>query len=302
MTERDCDLFDHLPVGCIVADRTGAIRRANRAAVELLGHDFTALNGRALGEIIAIPSGAERAAGSEDGRAAGPWMVAIIDPPGSDRFLEATVSFIGDDTCWCLSDVSEFRESTTVGHATIELLSRLASNSDLDARLIKALDYLQELTGCEVSGLRLREGDDFPYFATSGMSQDFVVDEAKLCSRRADGTLNLTTDGRPVLDCMCGAVINAHTNPTKPYFTNGGSFWTNSTSSLVDVLEQPDPNAKVRFRCHREGYESVALIPLRSNDEVFGLIQLNDSRSDVFTDDTIAMLEKLSGHIASVLE
>ena len=35
--------------------------------------------------------------------------------------------------------------------------------------------------------------------------------------------------GNPILECMCGNVICRRFDPSKPFFTDYGSFWTNST-------------------------------------------------------------------------
>ena len=53
----------------------------------------------------------------------------------------------------------------------------------------------------------------------------------------------------------------------------------------------------MRNRCNSEGYESVALIPLRSGGEIIGLLQLNDSRQNVFTLDRIRFFEGIGASI-----
>ena len=64
-------------------------------------------------------------------------------------------------------------------------------------------------------------------------------------------------------ECMCGNVICGRFDPSKPFFTARGSFWTNCTTELLASTTEADRQARTRNRCNGEGYESVALIALR---------------------------------------
>ena len=70
--------------------------------------------------------------------------------------------------------------------------------------------------------------------------------------------------GNPALDCMCGNILCGRFDPSKPFFTARGSFWTNCTTELLASTTEADRQASTRNRCNGEGYESVALVPLRS--------------------------------------
>ncbi|WP_370574337.1 PAS domain S-box protein, partial [Methanomethylovorans sp.] len=95
--------------------------------------------------------------------------------------------------------------------------------------------------------------------------------------------------------------IYGHFDPNMPFFTKHGSFWTNSTSELLASTSESGRQARTRNRCNGEGYESVALIPLCSQGETLGLIQLNDSRKGIFTAESIALFERLGDSIALAL-
>ncbi|MFH1743086.1 MAG: PAS domain S-box protein, partial [bacterium] len=86
-----------------------------------------------------------------------------------------------------------------------------------------------------------------------------------------------------------------------PFFTEKGSFWTNGTTELLASTSEQDRQGRTRNRCNGEGYESVALIPLRFNAEIIGLLQLNDKRKDMFTPDMIGFYEKIGASIAVAL-
>jgi PAS domain S-box-containing protein len=147
----------------------------------------------------------------------------------------------------------------------------------------------------------LRQGGDYPYFETKGFSAEFVEQEKRLCVYDLQGQLLRDTGGNPILECMCGNVICGRFNPEKPFFTKKGSFWTNCTTKLLATTSEAERQAHTRNRCNGEGYESVALIPLRASDQTFGLLQLNDRRCDRFTPAKIVLFERLADSLAIAL-
>jgi PAS domain S-box-containing protein len=101
---------------------------------------------------------------------------------------------------------------------------------------------------------------------------------------------------------MCGNVLCGRFDPCQPFFTEQGSFWTNGTSRLLAATSEADRQSRTRNRCHGEGYESVALIPLRSGGETLGLLQFNDSREGRFTSESMALLERAAVSLAMALQ
>jgi signal transduction histidine kinase len=184
---------------------------------------------------------------------------------------------------------------------TIQFL-RLVNESTGTRDLIRAVTtFFHQQSGCDAVGVRLQEGEDYPYFEARGFPPAFVLAENQLCSRDAAGEIRRDSQGHPVLDCMCGNVICGRFDPAKPFFTAQGSFWTNSTTQLLATTTEADRQARTRNRCNSEGYESVALIPLRLGEQRFGLLQLNARRPGAFSPEVIALWERLGGHLAIAL-
>jgi len=182
--------------------------------------------------------------------------------------------------------------------ATIELL-RICNKAENLMELMRNLSlFFQRLTGCEAVGVRIRQGDDFPYYETLGFPGEFVLAENRLCAFDQAGGLIRDGSGHPALDCMCGNILCGRFDPSKPFFSAGGSFWSNCTTEMLASTSDTDRQAKTRNRCNGEGYESVALVPLRSQGETFGLFQFNDKRRGRFTAEMIAMLEDLATYVA----
>jgi GAF domain-containing protein len=185
---------------------------------------------------------------------------------------------------------------------TLDLLRLIVTAADSDRMVREAALFFRDWSGVEAVGIRLREGEDFPYFATCGFPESFRTAEASLLAVDREGHPALDPDGRVALECMCGTVIRRRVDTSKSFFTARGSFWTNSTTRLLASTTAAERQGPTRNRCNAAGYESVALIPLRLGDETFGLIQLNDHQPNRFAPDRIGMLETLADYVAAALD
>ncbi|MBI5500707.1 MAG: GAF domain-containing protein [Deltaproteobacteria bacterium] len=181
---------------------------------------------------------------------------------------------------------------------TLEFLHLVNANPRTLDLIRAVVTFFQRQSGCEAVGVRLRDGDDYPYHEARGFPEEFVKLENRLCDRDAGGAVRRDAAGNPLIECMCGNVICGRTDPKKPFFTTGGSFWTNGTTALLASTTEADRQSRTRNRCNGEGYESVALVPLRVGGERIGLLQLNDRRRGMFQPATIALWERLAGHLA----
>jgi PAS domain S-box-containing protein len=219
--------------------------------------------------------------------------------------VELSVNYLAfggrEYNCASVRDITRRKQAEEEREIVVEFL-RLMNETRNTKDLIHATTvFFQEKSGCEAVGIRLREGDDYPYYEARGFRPGFIRKENSLCNRDAQGTIIRDRDGFPVLDCICGNVITGRFDPTQPFFTERGSFWTNSTTELLSSTTEKDRLAKTRNVCNTEGYESFALIALRIGDERLGVLQLNDRRKGHFTPEQIAMWERLADHLAVAL-
>ncbi len=227
----------------------------------------------------------------------------IIRGDGTVRFLQSrqTLSGKGAGTTrifGMVQDITERKQAEDERETTIKLLGIQNSDNGL-LDLMKAISiFLHDWSGCEAVGIRLRDGDDFPYYETRGFPADFVEIENRLCARDIDGQVKRDETGHPLLECMCGNILCGRFDPSKPFFTEHGSFWSNCTTELLATTTEADRQARTRNRCNGEGYESVALIPLKQGKTTFGLIQLNDKRPGRFTLELLAQMERMADSIA----
>ena len=94
-------------------------------------------------------------------------------------------------------------------------------------------------------------------------SDDFIVTENTLCRRDDRDEPVMNEDGGMILECLCGLVLTGRTDVAQPCFTEGGSFWSNDLARETAGRDEV-AGTSVRGRCLKEGYKSLALIPLRS--------------------------------------
>jgi PAS domain S-box-containing protein len=180
----------------------------------------------------------------------------------------------------------------------LRLLHHMNRPDSLHGFISEAAHLLREWSGCDAAGVRIRVSEDFPYCATSGFSEEFVAWENRLCSLDERGEPVRDTQGNTLLECMCGRVLRGDYNPNLPFFSDNGSFWTGSTTDLLSSLSEEDLETATRNRCNAEGYESVALIPLRQGGDTLGLLQLNDCRPHLFDEDDIGLFERFAATMA----
>lgn len=157
----------------------------------------------------------------------------------------------------------------------------------------KILEDIQQANHFHSVGIRLQEGSDYPYVEFNGFSKEFIHSENFLFnhfSKPAD-----QEELNP--PCFCGAVLKGNTPAEYPFYSKGGSFWTNDMNILMQTKDLPDNPSGYRNRCFEEGYRSIALIPLRAEENIIGLLQINDYEPDRFDEQSIVYLESLGASI-----
>ena len=211
----------------------------------------------------------------------------IFDSDGTYEGSFAIITGIGERK-------KEEERRKLAGH----ILKKLNQQSVEKQVIADIIVLVKESLGFDAVGIRLKRDGDFPYFCTEGFSRDFLEQENYLCAR--DEKANAGKE--PLLECMCGNILSGRTDSSLPFFTEGGSFWTNNTTRLMAGFSKAElEEMTIRGVCHKSGYESVALVPLRSGQQIVGLLQLNSRQRDYFTLEVIRFFEELCGSIGIAL-
>lgn len=218
------------------------------------------------------------------------------------RLLRVHYGFIPPDLIIVhAEDVTDRKEAERRQALMTEVLAIMNEGRPLAATIDGILRAIQISTGFDAVGIRLRKGDDFPYYVQNGFSSDFLQAENNLTVRAEDGGLCRDEKGNISLECTCGLVISGQTDPATGLFTQEGSFWTNDSLTLLDLPSDQELRLNPRNRCIHEGFRSVALVPIRANRKIVGLLQLNCRKKDCFTLEMINFFEGLGSSVGIAL-
>ncbi len=164
------------------------------------------------------------------------------------------------------------------------------ANRDADVRTLldDFIGEIKKFTQCSAVAIRLLDTNgNIPYQAHCGFIDGFYEKE---------NALSIKSDA-----CMCINVIKGTTAPILPYYTEGGSFFMNATTRFLAAVPETEKGI-TRNVCNAFGYESVALIPIRSGTSIVGLIHLADEKEGMVPLDNVQQLERIAIQLGSSLE
>jgi len=227
-------------------------------------------------------------------------------PDGADRWVHGLGRLAFNDDGEPISmfgviqDITERKLSESYREMAREILQVLNQPLESRATVQAVLGTLRLYTGADAVAVRLKSGDEYPYYAQNGFSDEFVLAENALISLSDDGAV-LREGGKPPLICTCGMVISGTCDASHPNVTAAGSFFTNESKAFLGLSAEDDPRSEPRNRCITDGYASIALIPIRVTDGIIGLLQLNDRRRGRFTASSVEILETIASHLGAAL-
>lgn len=221
----------------------------------------------------------------------------VIHPQIGKMHLEIAAFKVADGMGVIFRDVTD---RVVLGRRQLfvsRILDRLNQKNEIKNILQDILKEIKEFTGITAVAVRLKDGEDFPYYESIGFPKAFIEREMVLCYIDGKGNVLCDKKGLPMLDCFCGHVIRMRTDPKSDLYTKGGSFWTNSTSDLQKNDHGEFLPPSIRNHCNEAGFESMALIPLKSGKDVIGLLQLNHKSPNAFNLDLIRFMEDIAKSI-----
>jgi|GEM_PF-5325862 len=275
-----CNLFQMTEEEIINSGRTGLVDSSDKRLTALL--DERRAKGRAQGELFMIRKDGSRFLADIS-------SVVFKIPGGALR------------TVMIIRDITTKKLNEDLRLCYIEIL-RIINGTDTLADLASSVSsFIKTYFRFDAMALRLRNGIDFPYFVTLGLAQEFVRLENTLLSYDKEGKILTDDAGKPILECICGMVITGNYDPGNPLFTANGSFWTNDISGLIASYDLSELVPRSRLRCLGEGYESAALLPLKSEGEILGLLQILDREKNRFYPELISFLENITDLIATAI-
>jgi len=304
------NIYEHTPIAFITINtRDKSVMTCNQSALKLFGYTKEEMIGMRVLDLFADTStgnstekeifhhftsaraifDVEFEAKNKDGGIF--WTTLSLNPvtDTDDTINEIRLAII---------DITERKINEERNSLSSIILYILNRQNFWPALLTEIITVLKAFTGFDAIDIRLKDEDDFSYFETHEFWSQFIEAKKHLCAHDHKGKIVRDTNGNSFFECMRANVLFEKTDPSLDFFTQYGSFWSNSTSKLLAKTLDADHQTKTRNRCNGEGYESVALIPLKINDEIVGLLQFNDKKIGMFTSDLIEFFEDLGINIA----
>ncbi len=303
------NLYNQVPLGCCTLTVEGIITEANTTTALLFGVSREALIDLPLSDFVykedlelfylfhrelfttAVPQECDIRFVKNDSTPFWGRLDAVI----AEEYSGIRVARI------VLRDITNRKRAVRYVELETKVLRVLNEPGDLKDSIGCILGKIKKETGFDAVGIRLQEGEDFPYLAHNGFPPEFHLTENSLIERNEDGSMCFDQFGNVKLECTCGLVLSGGTDPANPLFTDGGSFWTNDSPKLLNLTPAEEPRLNPRNRCIHQNYASVALIPIRNKDKIVGLIQLNDRQKGRFTLEQIELMESIASHIGEAL-
>lgn len=212
--------------------------------------------------------------------------------------------------------MNKFKKET-IANVTTDLVSEIELNKqELISKILHAINVsknfeklisdivnlIKDHSHIQAIAIRLKKGNDYPYYCSIGFPKYFVKRENSLLRHKES---DLFEEGSICadfsLDCMCGAILQNRMSRSEDFITDRGSFWTNSSTLLLQQFTAEE-KSKFRNQCNRSGYESIALIPIRLDEENLGLLQLNDKRRNIYSEEIINYFEDLCESIGLAIQ
>ncbi|MEJ2091686.1 MAG: cache domain-containing protein [Syntrophobacterales bacterium] len=181
------------------------------------------------------------------------------------------------------------REKILDFHNSVIVITNQANN--VEELLKESVREIANYTNCTAVGIRILQRDGtIPYEASQGFSQKFLNEENHLSPEAIDSEKDLSIK-----------IIKGTITPGIPGFTKHGSFFVN-LASRWDTTMSSEKNGVTCSLCHDYGYESMALIPLKIKDRIFGLIHVADPQENMIPETVVRELEKAAGGLILALE
>jgi transcriptional regulator with GAF, ATPase, and Fis domain len=173
----------------------------------------------------------------------------------------------------------------------VKMVSKISEHEDL---IEQTVIFIKNNIHADGLGIRLEDGPDYPYYTTLGFSDQFIKIENYLCKRDECGNIIRDKNDKPILECMCGDVLQRKDFKDCRFYSKNGSFNVEqgATKELTESIAQL--SCVIRGKCLQEGYHSVALIPIPYENKNIGLIQLNSYKDFAFTSEVVETIEQIA--------
>ncbi|MHA2232454.1 MAG: PAS domain-containing protein, partial [Candidatus Hodarchaeales archaeon] len=218
----------------------------------------------------------------------------IIRKDGQIRWIHELIQNVCDDSAaivgvrGMLYDITKRKRAEETLRLIYRLFKVANRHTEMNPLLSEFVTEIQAFTGCAAVGIRLLdEKGNIPYEAYRGFSQSFYESES---------ALSIKLD-----QCICINVIKGEIDPNFSFYTEKGSFFINGTTRFLATVSEEEKGS-TRNKCNAVGFESVALVPIFSGDQILGLIHLADYQENKVPLETVETMESVALNLATAMQ
>jgi len=153
---------------------------------------------------------------------------------------------------------------------------------------------LIDISGCDAIELRLKRGEKYYRCEMVRDNEQPFRWEYCPCVQTEDRRTIPCSQDDSGTEKLCRDIILSRFDPTLPFFTKKGSFWTNNLSDSQTSPGQKKIQLPIYDLSPVGDYGSLAIFPLVIDDDNLGLLQLKKKQKDYFTQDQIRFYEGLA--------
>jgi signal transduction histidine kinase len=221
----------------------------------------------------------------------------FVFPDGAKGWYDLKIIPVPEGIFIFSMDIAERKRIQKEEQLATEILRHLNRHSDSEQMLNSIVHAIKIQMDIELVGIRLKDDNRTKILKTYGFSEKLKPSMEQLCVTSLNNTDKLANTSKPSVACLCNDILKGKFDDKLKNFTTGGSFCLADKTQKNRLKSQYAP----KNNCNSFSYESMALIPLKSGNQIVGLLQLLDSRSNVFSKETITFLEGLSASIGIAL-
>ena len=147
---------------------------------------------------------------------------------------------------------------------------------------------VRKFSRCAAAGIRLLDDEGkIGYHSHEGFNQKIYESEKPISLES---------------DCyLCIDIMNGKIEPDLPFYTERGSFYTNCTRDFLAAISDEE-KLKTCSACRAFGYESIALIPVRSENRTLCLIHIADPQKDMIPLEIVDVLERVAMQLGMAIQ
>ncbi len=177
-------------------------------------------------------------------------------------------------------DITERKEAENRIRAANALLNLFAQKKSRKEYLDAVVDLIRNWSKCRCAGIRVIDEQGYvPFESYLGFCKEFWESENCLCIKHDQ--------------CVCIRVIKGEPDPQDiPMITPGGSFHCDNTMKFVGKLSDEE---RTRYRgvCVKNGFLSLAVIPIRHHGEALGAVHLADEKERMIPPKVLEFIESM---------